>query len=146
MSHTYMRKQTAWCGDNHIGPHFKSFGLYVEAIAVITAIDGNGRDAFQIVAESLHGLVDLLSKFSGRGHHDAVYNIFRISPVIEHREYRQQIGCRLTSTRLSYTNQIVSIQYFGYTFLLYWRHFLEMHVVQCIEDIIIQICFFKSHD
>ena len=79
-----MAKQTAWCGDNHIGTHLQSLGLYVETATVVAAIYSDTRDTIQIVSKTLHGLVYLLCQFSCRRHHNTVDSILRVSPVIEH--------------------------------------------------------------
>ena len=65
--------------------------------------------------------------------------------VVEHGENGQQISSGLAGSRLCYAEDVASVEHLRNAFLLYGRHFLEAHVVERVEDIIIQICFFKCH-
>ena len=145
MSHADMREQATRCGNDDVGTHPQSLGFYVEAVAVVAAVDGHAADAVQVVAKALHGLVYLLCQFAGGRHDDAVDGILRVAAVVQHGEDGQQVGCRLACTGLCHADEVLAVQYLGDTLLLYGRHFLEVHVVECVEDVVVQICFFKCH-
>ena len=100
MSHADMGEQAPWRGNDHVSTHLEAFRLHVETAAVITAIDGDARDAVQIVAKALHGLVYLLCQLACGGHDDAVDGILGIAAVIKHAQHRQQVGSGLARTGL----------------------------------------------
>ena len=89
MPHSYMTEQAPGSGDNHIRTHLESLRLYVEAAAVIAAIDGDTGNAVQIVTKTLHGLVYLLCQLTCGSHDDTIDSILRISAVIKHGKYGQ---------------------------------------------------------
>ena len=145
VSHTDMREQAAGSGNNDVRPHLEPLGFCVETGTVVAAIDGNAGDAVQVVAEPLHGLVYLLSQLARGSHDDAVDGILGVATVVEHGENGQQVGCRLACSCLCYAYDVALVKYFGDTSFLYRSHLLEVHVVECIKDVVVQICFFKCH-
>ena len=140
-----MTEKSSRGGYDYIGTHAQATHLLVVACSVVAAIYSHTADAVEIVAEALHGLVYLLSQFAGRRHDDAVDGILGIVVLVEHTKYGKQICSRLTGTGLCHTHHVVIVENLGYALLLNWSTFLEPHVIQCVEDIIVQICFFKSH-
>ena len=140
-----MTEQATWCGDEHISTQTHTTELLFITPAVVTAIDSHAADAIEIIAEALHGLVNLLGQFTGRRHDDAVNSILGIVAVIELREDRQQIGSSLARSCLCHTQHVVAIEDLGDTAFLDGGHLVEAHVIKRIEDIVVQICFFKFH-
>ena len=140
-----MGQETSWGGNNHIGAHFKSLGLLVKARTIVSAIDGNTRHIVEIIAEALHGLVYLLGKFASRRHDDAIDGIVWETTIVKHAEYRQEIGCRLTCSCLGDTNKVAPVENLRNALFLDGSHFLEAHVIERVEDIIVEVCFFECH-
>ena len=140
-----MTEQAAGGSNDHRGTATQTLNLLVETRTVVTAIDGDAAHILQVVGKALHRLVNLLGQFAGGRHHNTVDGILGESAVVEHGEDRQQIGGCLTSTRLSYAQHVVTIKDFRDATFLNGCHLLEVHVVQRIKDIIVEICFFKCH-
>ena len=140
-----MTEQTARCGNDHGGTATQTLDLLIEARTIITTIDSNAAHILQVIRKTLHRLIYLLGQFAGGRHHNTVDGILGKSTVVEHGEDRQQIGSCLTSTRLSYAQHVVTIKDFRDATFLNGCHLLEVHVVQRIKDIIVEICFFKCH-
>ena len=138
VAHLQMTEQTTRRGDDHRCSAAQALHLLVEARAVVAAIDGNGAHPVQIVGEALHGLVYLLGQFACGCHDHAVDGIFWIAAVVEHRQDGQQVGCRLARACLCHADDVASVEYLGDTLLLYGCHLLEVHVVECIEDVVVQ--------
>ena len=128
MSHADVREQTTWGGYNHIGSHLQTLCFYIEAVAVVTTIDGHAADAIEIVAKALHGLVYLLGQFTGGRHDDAVDGILGKTSVVEHAEDRQQISRCLACSGLCYTDKVLTVKYFWNTLFLNGCHLLEVHI------------------
>ena len=69
--------------NDDIGTKPQSFQFLIIATAVIATIDSHTGNTIQIVAEALHGLVYLLSQFTGRRHDDTINGIFGKSTIVE---------------------------------------------------------------
>ena len=145
VAHLEMAEQTPWGGNEHIGTQTHAAHLLVVAPAVVAAIDGYGRYIVEVITKALHGLVDLLGEFTGGRHDDAVDGILGELLVVELREDGQQIGGGLASTRLGHTQHVVAVEDLWDTAFLNGRHLFEAHIVERIEDIVVEICFFKFH-
>ena len=137
MPHADVGEQSSRCGNDDIGAHLESLGFYIEAAAVVAAVDGNAGDAVEVVAKALHGLVNLLCQFACRSHDDAVDGILGVAAVVEHREYGQQISRCLARTRLGDADEVALVQNLRDTLFLNRCHLLEVHVVQRVEYIVI---------
>ena len=140
-----MAYETARCGYHHIGTHFKAFQFLIVTVSVVASIHGDAAHAVEIIAEALHGLVDLLRKFARRTHDNAVYGIARIASVIEFAENRQQISGSLARSSLCYTEQITSLKYGGDTFFLNRGTLVEVHIIQCVKHMVVEFCFVEIH-
>ena len=103
VAHLQMTQQSARCSNEHISTKAHTAQLLFVASTIITTIDSHRRHIVEVIAEALHSLIYLLSKFAGGGHHDTIDGIFGIVTVVEHREDRQQVGGSLTRTRLCHT-------------------------------------------
>ena len=141
-----MAQQSSRCGYQHIGTKPHAFQFLFVSSTVVAAINGHRTHTVEVIAETLHRLVDLLGQFAGGRHDDAVDGILWIVAIVEHREDGQQIGCRLTGSRLCDSQHVVAVENLWDTTFLDRGHVLEMHVVEGIEDVIVQICFFKFHE
>ena len=141
-----MAQQAAGGGNDDVGTQTQALQLLVVAVAVVAAVDGDARDAVQIVAEALHGLVYLLCQLACGRHDNAVDGVLRVVAVVEHREDGQQVGRRLARARLCHAEHVVAVKNLGYTTFLYGCHVLEVHVVERVEDIVIEVCFFECHE
>ena len=103
VAQTDVGDEATWGSDDYIGTHAQAFELLIIAVAIVAAINGHAAHSFQVIAETLHGLVYLLCKFAGRRHNHAVDGILRIASVIELAEDRQEVGGSLAGTRLCYS-------------------------------------------
>ena len=125
------------CGNHHIGTKLQALQLLVVPVSIVTAVDGNTAYTVEVISESLHSLVDLLRQFPCRAHDDAGDLVLRVSAIGELAQYRQQIGGRLSRSRLRYSEDVASSKYLRYTFFLYWSAVLEAHVVEGVKDSVI---------
>ena len=65
--------------------------------------------------------------------------------IVEQAQDGQQVGGSFASSCLSNSQQVVSVEYLRNTFFLDWCTCLETHVVERIENIIIEIEFVEIH-
>ena len=138
-------EQTAWGGNDHVGSHAERTLFLVIASTVVAAIDGHATHRVQIVAKTLHGLVYLLGELTCGSHDETVDGIGRIATVVEHGEDGQQVGGCLAGSCLCHPHHVVLVENLRDALLLNGSHLLEMHVVECIEYVVIEIGFFESH-
>ena len=131
--------EAAGGGDDHVGTEGEALELLVVAVAVVAAIDGHARHAVEMVGEALHGLVDLLGQLARRRHDDAVDGVGRIAAVGQLGEDGEQVGCRLARAGLGDTQDVAAFEDVGDAAFLYGSARLELHVVQGVEHIIVQI-------
>ena len=134
-----MADESARCSDDDIRSALHGSLLLLVSDAVVAAIDGYAADVIQIICKALHGTINLLCKFACRRHDDAVDGIFRIAAVGEHAQYRQKVGCRLACSRLCDAHHVASLQNRRNGMLLNGSRFGEVHVVECIEDIVVEV-------
>ena len=137
VAHLEMTEQSTRGGDEHIGAQTHAAHLLIVAPAIVAAIDGHRRDIVEVITKALHGLVDLLSEFTGGRHDDTVDGVLGELLVVELREDGQQIGGRLASTRLGHTQHVVAVEDLRDAAFLDGGHLFEAHVVERIEYIII---------
>ena len=72
VAHGEVRDEASRCGDDDRCARLQRVQFLVVSVSVVTAIDSHGIHVGQVIAESLHGLVNLLSKFTRGCHDDAV--------------------------------------------------------------------------
>ncbi len=96
-------------------------------------------DVVEIVGKTLHGLVDLLCQFASRAHDDAVDGIAGIASIAQFREDGEQVGCCLSRTGLGNSYQVSAFQNGRDRVLLDGSCVSEVHIVECIQHIIIQV-------
>ena len=145
MSHADVGQQSSRRGNDHVGSHLQSLRLLVEARAIVAAIDGHARHIVEIIAEALHGLVYLLRQFAGGRHHDAVDRIARIAAVVKQTQHGQQIGRRLSGAGLCYADEVAAVENLWNTLFLDGSHLLKAHIIECVEDVVVEVCFFECH-
>ena len=124
--------EPARSGDDDIRPLLHSLLLLFVADAVVSAIYGHTADAVQIVAEALHGLVNLLRQFSRGAHDDTVDGILGESAILKQAQDRQKISRSLSGSGLRNAHHVPSFQDAWDGMFLDWSGFYEVHVVQCV--------------
>jgi len=124
-------------GDDDVGAHAEASQFLFVAVAVVSAVYGETAHTVEIVAESLHCLVYLLCQLARGTHYDAVYCVFGVVSVVELAEYGQQVGGCLACSCLCHSQHIVSLEYLRYALFLYRSARLEMHVIQCVEHVVV---------
>ena len=134
-----MTDESARCGNDNVGAALHGAFLLLVADAVVAAVDSHAAHVVQIVGESLHGTVYLLRKLAGRGHDDAVDGIVRESAVGQLAQHRQQVGRSLPCARLRNAHHIPALQDRRDSMLLNRSRVGKVHVVECIEDFIIEV-------
>lgn len=122
---------------HHIGAQSQRLHLLVVTVAVVASIDGHAAYILQIIAESLHGLVDLLRQFSCGTHDNTVDCLVGEAAVGQSAEYGQEVSGRLAGTCLGNAHDVVAVEYLGNTFLLNGCARIEVHVVECIEHVVV---------
>ena len=127
-----MADEPAWSGDDDIRSLLHSLLLLFVADAVVSAIYGHTADAVQIVAEALHGLVNLLRQFSSGAHDDTVDGILGESAILKQAQDRQKISRSLSGSGLCNAHHVPSFQDAWDGMFLDWSGFYEVHVVQCV--------------
>ena len=134
-----MADEPAWSGDDDIRSLLHSLLLLFVADAVVSAIYGHTADAVQIVAEALHGLVNLLRQFSSGAHDDTVDGILGESAILKQAQDRQKISRSLSGSGLCNAHHVPSLQDAWDGMFLDWSGFYEVHVVQCVQHQVIQV-------
>ena len=132
-----MGNEAAGSGNHHIGPETETLEFLVVTVAVVAAIHSHAAHPIEVVAEALHGLVDLLCQFARRRHDDTVDGILRIAAVVELAQDGQQIGGRFAGTGLCHAEHIVTFQYFRDTLFLNRCARIETHVIERVEHIVV---------
>ena len=131
-------------GDHDVRTHQHPAFLGVPALAVAAAIDHRRRDG-QIIRETLELLVDLLRQLA-RGHDDdRFHHIVGIAPDEQLVQQRQRIGRRLARSGLGAADDVAALQNHGNRVLLHGSHFMEIHILETVEDLILQVEFVKTH-
>ncbi|CCZ75682.1 putative uncharacterized protein [Alistipes finegoldii CAG:68] len=139
-----MRNHAAGSGDDHVRPHQHTPLLHVPALAVAAAVNDRGRDG-QVIGKALKLLVYLLRQFA-RGHDDhrfyhIVFVAFEQQPV----QQRQRVGRRLARSRLRASDDVAAFENHRDRVFLHRSHLLKIHIVESVEDLILQLKFVKSH-
>ena len=124
-----MADESSRCGDDHIGSHLEALQLLIIAVAVVAAIHSHAAYSREVIAEALHGLIDLLCQLSSRTHNHAVDGILRISSVVQLREDRKEISSCLSRSGLCYTEEVASLKDWGNTLFLNRCAFVETHII-----------------
>ena len=145
VAHTDMADETAGSGYHYVSTHSETLHLLVVAVTVVAAIHRHTADAVEIIAKALHGLVYLLGQFPRGRHDDAVDGFFGIAAIVQHAEDGQQVGGRLARSGLGHADDVVIVENLRDATLLDRGAIIETHVVERIEDIVIQISVFKFH-
>ena len=145
VAHVDVADQTAGGGNNNIGTQFQAFHLLVVPVAIVSAVDGYAAHVFKVIAESLHRFVDLLGQLACGRHDNAVVSVGGVVAIVEQAQDGQQVGGSFASSCLSNSQQVVSVEYLRNTFFLDWCTCLETHVVERIENIIVEIEFVEIH-
>ena len=130
--------------DDDIGSEGEATALLLVADAVVAAIYGYAAYG-HIVGEAFHGLVYLLGQLAGGQHDDAVDGIVGVATVTEHAEDGEQVGCCLSRTGLGYTDEVATLQEGRYGVLLDRGTGGEVHCVECVEHVIIEIEIVEVH-
>ena len=144
ISHAEMCEKSSGSGDHHIGSRFESFPLLVVSEAIGTAIYSYAAHRHE-VGESLKLSVNLLGKFSGRSHYHAVHGIRRKTAIGKPVDHGQQICGSLTGAGLCASEQIFPLQHRRYGLFLNRGAFVEMHIPESVENIIVGQYLIKSH-
>ena len=139
IAQTQMADETTRSGNHHICSTLHGSLLLLISNAIVSTINCHTADVFKIVGKALHRTVNLLCKLTSRGHDDAIDGILRIAAIGQFAQYRQKIGSSLASTRLSDTHYIPAFKDRRDGVLLYGSRIGEVHVVERIEDIIIEV-------
>ena len=134
-----MADETSGRGDDNVGAEAECPLLLFVADAVVAAIDADAGDAVEVVGESLHGLVDLLSQFARGCHDDAVDGIVGEAAVAQLREYGQKVGCRLAGACLGNADEVAAFQEGRDSLFLNGCTLDKVHVVERIEYVVIEI-------
>ena len=131
--------ETAWGGDEHVGTLLHGTLLLLVADAVVAAIHRHAAYARGVIGKALHGLIDLLREFARRTHDDTVDGILRIAAVVEKTEDGQEVSGCLARTRLGHTNDVAPLQYGRDGVLLYGGALEEIHSIECIEHVVVEV-------
>ena len=132
-------------GDHHVGTHQHAALLHVPALAVATAVNDRRRDG-QVVGEALELLVDLLRQLARRHDDERLDHIVRVPLQQQLVQQRQRIGRRLARSRLGAADDVAPLQNDGNRLLLHGRHFVKIHILKTVEDLILQVEFVKTHN
>ena len=124
-----MADETSGSGNYYVGTHLETLEFLIVAVAVVASIYSHAANAVEIIAEALHGLVNLLCQLSCRAHYDTVDSVLGESTVVKTRENRQQIGSGLACTCLSYAQKVATFEYWRNTLFLYGSTYVKAHVV-----------------
>ena len=104
-----MTDETSWSGNYYVGTHLETLEFLIVAVAVVASIYSHAANAVEIIAEALHGLVNLLGKLACRAHDYAVDSVLGESAVVKTRENRQQIGSGLAGTGLRLSDDVLAL-------------------------------------
>ena len=141
-----MADEAAGGGDDHVGAKLQGALLLLVADAVVAAIDADAGDVVEVVGETLHGLVYLLGQLAGGGHDDTVDGIAREAAVAQLREHGQQVGGCLAGARLGYADEVAPFEQRRDGLFLNGRTLCEVHVVEGVKDIVVEVEFFELHN
>ena len=133
-----MADEAPGCGDDDIGTERETTALLLVADAVVAAIDGYAAHG-DIVGEALHSLVDLLGQLTRGRHDDAVDGILGVATIADHAQDGEQVGCCLARTGLSHADEVASLEQGRYRVLLDGGTGGEVHRVECIEHVVIEV-------
>ena len=131
-------------GDHHVGAHQHAALLDIPALAVAAAVDHRRGDG-GIVGEALKLLVDLLRQLA-RGHDDErLDHIVLVALDQQPVEQRQRIGRGLARAGLGAADQVAPLENDRYGVLLHGGHLLEIHIVETVENLILEVQFVETH-
>ena len=123
--------------DYDVSAHTHTLGFLVKTVTVVATIYRHATYSVEIVSESLECLVYLLRQLAGRRHDDTIDGVLGIASAIQLGEYGQQIGCRLSGSSLCYSQHITAFEYFRNTVFLNRSTLFEMHIIECIQYVVI---------
>ena len=109
--------------------------LAAELLAVGTSVDCDRRQG-QIVAESIHLALDLLGKFAGRSHDQAVDKSVGLGHFGQQVDYGQQICGGFAGAGLRDGYEVVAVEHHRYCFFLYRGALLEVHGIKRVKQIV----------
>ena len=132
-------------GNHHVGAHQHAPLLNVPALAVAAAVDHRGRDG-QVVGEALELLVDLLRQLARGDDDERLDHVVLVALDEQPVEQRQRIGRRLARTGLGAADDVAPLEDDRDGLLLHGGHLVKVHIVQTVEDFILQIQFVESHE
>ena len=140
-----MRNHPARSGDDHVGTHEHAPLLDVPALAVAAAVDDRRGDG-QIIGETLELLVDLLRELA-RGHDDdRLDDVVGVALDEQPVQKRQGVGRGLARTGLGAADDVAPGEDDRNGVLLHGGHLAEIHIVETVEDFILQVEFVESHN
>ena len=139
-----MCDKTSGRGDDYVGSTLETILLTGKLLTVGTAVDGYTRDR-EIVGETFELTVNLLGEFTGRSHDDTVDKVGCLRLVGKHIDDREQISGSLARTGLSHGYEVTSLKDYRDGLFLYWGTLPESHRVKCVEHVVAQLQFVKSH-
>ena len=109
--------------------------LAAELLAVGTSVDCDRRQG-QIVAESIHLALDLLGKFAGGSHDQAVDKSVGLGHFGQQVDYGQQICGGFAGAGLRDGYEVVAVEHHRYCFFLYRGALLEVHGIKRVKQIV----------
>ncbi len=136
--------EAAGSGYHYVGSALEAVLLSCKFFAVGAAIDGHTRDG-EIVGESFELAVNLLCELACRGHDYAAHRVGRLGLVGKHVDNGQKIGSSLSGACLGHGYQVAFLKYHRYGLFLYGGTLPKPHGVECVEHIVAQLQFVKSH-
>ena len=80
-----MGDEAAGRGNHHVSTQLERPDLLIVTVAVVASVNGHAAHIVEVVAEALHGLVDLLCQFTCGRHDDAVDGILGVTSIVKHR-------------------------------------------------------------
>ncbi len=132
-------------GDDHVGTQQHAALLHVPALAVAAAVDDGGRNG-QIIGKTLELLVDLLGQLA-RGHDDdRLDDVVGVALDEQAVQERQGVGRGLARAGLGAADDVAPGENDRNGVLLHGGHLAEIHIVETVEDFILQVEFVESHN
>ena len=139
-----MSQKSSWSGDHYIGAHLEAFTLLFISVSIRASINRHAAHRHEI-GKSLKLTVDLLGKLARGSHHHAIHRVIGISAIGKHIDNRKEISGCFSCSCLGTCQQVPALHNHRNRLLLNRSAFIEMHVPQTVEHVVVGENIFKFH-